>query len=348
MSLQYLNWNWVLLALPLAGGPVQSRDAQPLVNLGQLESTYVTVSSVNGGRKQDNPYYGGGNLFDGGRNSINGMRYTTWLSNWDASHWVEIEFRDPVEIHSIMLELPALSRPLGSLPVCDPTTNERDYRPQEVALDVGYRDRVEKLPSILIGFRTYYPLNKPLEAVVRLTLVFPGRSTIEVSEVEILGRVPAPTADALPGSSETSRVAPSVLLANFALTLIREGVFSDMPNSQLEVTVFQGNGTASLSYQRTDGSRISGRAELTQDETARLVRLVREADLYGANHIGSEPKLQDVGFETLRLRDVEGGRMVVLVTTGNKAFDEDAIRHELIEVLRTVERRVGVATGLDK
>jgi hypothetical protein len=65
----------------------------------------------------------------------------------------------------------------------------------EVALDVAYQDantrgRVDKLPSILLnGFRAYYPLEKPLEGVVSVTLVFPGPSTVEVSEVEVTGTI---------------------------------------------------------------------------------------------------------------------------------------------------------------
>ena len=48
----------------------------------------------------------------------------------------------------------------------------------------------DKLPSILSsGFRSYYPLDKPLEAVVGLTLVFPGPSMVEVSEIEVMGTI---------------------------------------------------------------------------------------------------------------------------------------------------------------
>jgi hypothetical protein len=54
--------------------------------------------------------------------------------------------------------------------------------------DSDGRRRVEKLRSIwLTGFRSYYPLEKPLTSVVELSLVFPGPSYVEVTELEVMG-----------------------------------------------------------------------------------------------------------------------------------------------------------------
>ena len=197
----YLNctWSFGLVLIVVNGLSFQSRDAPQRVNLGRLESTTVSVSSVNGKREQSNPYYGARNLVDGGRNLIDGTNYTTWLSDQDASHWIRLEFRNPVDIQSIMLELTALSsRSPSIISDVDPTTTRslNPHRPQEVALDIVYGDRdgrkrVDKQPSIMLsGFRTYYPLDKPLEGVVGLTLVFPGPSMIEVSEIEVMGTTP--------------------------------------------------------------------------------------------------------------------------------------------------------------
>ena len=196
----YLNCAWPLVVFGVVTGQlIQSREAAQLVNLGRLESTRVSVSSVNGKREQNNPYYGAQNLVDGGRHLIDGINYTTWLSDQDAAHWIRMEFRKPVDVKSIMFELTAMdSRPLNRISDVDPATtrSSNPRRPEEVALDVVYADRdgrkrTDKLPSILSGgFRSYYPLDKPLEAVVGLTFVFPGPSMVEVSEIEVMGTIP--------------------------------------------------------------------------------------------------------------------------------------------------------------
>jgi hypothetical protein len=197
----YLNCTWTLglVFMVVTGLSFQSRDAPQRVNLGRLESATVSVSSVNGKREQNNPYYGARNLVDGGRNLIDGTNYTTWLSDQDASHWIRMEFRNPVDIQSIMFELTALSsRSPNIISDVDPATtrSSNPHRPQEVALDVAYGNRdgrklADRLPSILLsGFRVYYPLKKPLEGVVGLTLVFPGPSIVEVSEIEVMGTAP--------------------------------------------------------------------------------------------------------------------------------------------------------------
>jgi hypothetical protein len=192
-------WSFGLVFMVVTGPSFQSREVPQSANLGRLESTTVSVSSVNGKREQNNPYYGAQNLVDGGRNLIDGINYTTWLSDQDASHWIRLEFRNPVDIQSIMLELTALSnRSPNIISDVDPTTTRSLtlHRPQEIALDIVYgdrdgRNRVDKLPSILLsGFRAYYPLKKPLEGVVGLTLVFPGPSMVEVSEIEVMGTAP--------------------------------------------------------------------------------------------------------------------------------------------------------------
>ena len=152
----YLSWAWPLVVFGVVTGqPIQSREAAQSVNLGRLESTRVSVSSVNGKREQNNPYYGAQNLVDGGRNLIDGINYTTWLSDQDASHWIRMEFRNPVDIKSIMLELTALdSRPANRISDVDPVTtrSSNPRRPEEVALDVVYADRDGRKRSISWSF----------------------------------------------------------------------------------------------------------------------------------------------------------------------------------------------------
>ena len=66
-------------------------------------------------------------------------------------------------------------------------------------LDEAIIQYVKRKYNLLIGERTAeaikievgsaYPLDKPLEAVVGLTLVFPGPSMVEVSEIEVMGTI---------------------------------------------------------------------------------------------------------------------------------------------------------------
>ena len=146
-------------------------------NLTRMKGVRISVSSVNGGRDQSNPFYGALNLTDGGEHRIDGLHYTTWLSDQDASHWIRVEFPKAVRVQAVMIELP--------LPA--------SYPVREWALDVetetatGER-RWTKLPSEPIrGFRGFFPLSQPLSRVTGVRVVFPGPSMIEVAELEIHG-----------------------------------------------------------------------------------------------------------------------------------------------------------------
>jgi hypothetical protein len=165
----------------------RERKSTRTINLGRLKSTTVAVSSVNGNRHPNNALYGVRNLFDGGRHMVNGINYTTWLSDRDAGHWVKIKFREPVTLHKIMVECLADDSDMES------------RRPREFAVNITtFSDdewEVDKRPSTAIhGFRFYYPLGEPVENVVEVEVVFPGRGMVEVSEIEVLG-VPKPGSD---------------------------------------------------------------------------------------------------------------------------------------------------------
>jgi len=77
--------------------------AQP-VNLARTSLATVTASSVNGSRSLANGFYGIRNAFDDGRNVINGIHYTYWLSSGEPSPWAEVRFDVPVTIASIFVE----------------------------------------------------------------------------------------------------------------------------------------------------------------------------------------------------------------------------------------------------
>jgi hypothetical protein len=186
----------IAACLPLLGAP--NARPQEAINLGKLRNTVVDASSVNGGRALDNEFYGLQNLFDGGKNVINGINYTYWLSDSATRHWIKLRFDAPVEIRSIMLEFNAKTTLRGAVPIAlaeadrSATHELASRRPEEFAIDVTRRADgegvVQKLASVPVtGFRVFYPLEKPLPDVIELTLIFPGPSMIEVAEIEVMG-----------------------------------------------------------------------------------------------------------------------------------------------------------------
>lgn len=199
--------------LPLLGA-LDAR-AEGVTNLAKLKNTVVDASSVNGSRAPDNEFYGLQNLFDGGQNLINGINYTYWLSDSATRHWIKLRFEVPVEIQSIMLEFNAKTTLHGAVPIAlaeadrSATHELPSRRPEEFAIDVtrqvGGEETVQKLPSSPVsGFRTFYPLEKPLADVVELLLVFPGPSMIEVAELEVMGK-PSQTVDGIGAGPKLAR-----------------------------------------------------------------------------------------------------------------------------------------------
>jgi hypothetical protein len=88
----------------------------------------------------------------------------------------------------------------------------------------------------------------------------------------------------------------------------------------------------------TDDKHEKVDRELTDREANGLRQLARAADLYGPYHIGEDLTPTDGKFETLRFRPVAGGRAVVLVTSGNRSFDDQQARHDLVRWFDTILR----------
>lgn len=166
------------------------------MNLAQLASTTVSASSVNGNRSPDNPYYGVLNLFDGGCHFIDGINYTTWLTDSSLRHWVYIKFAGPVILNKIMIESVYSTANRSNLVIGEkdpyPIYSTEPQAPREFAVDIVMEtdgvQSIEKLPSVPInGFRVFYPLKSLYENVAAIQLVFPGPSLIELSEIEVIG-----------------------------------------------------------------------------------------------------------------------------------------------------------------
>ncbi len=189
------------LSLLSPGSALAQAHPSGIVNLGTLQNTAVDASSVNGSRTLDNRFYGVANLFDGGQHVIQGINYTSWLTDSAPRHWLKMSFESPMETHSVMIEfnaaawgtaIPGVSPGLNL-----PAASTVARRPREFALDLTTIDNgrrlTKRLPSVSVdGFRTFYPLEAPVEHAVEIVIVFPGPSMVEVGELEVLGKASLP------------------------------------------------------------------------------------------------------------------------------------------------------------
>jgi hypothetical protein len=148
--------------------------AQPRVNLGRLSIARVFVSDVNGGRAADNPMYGARNLFDGGKNVINGINYSYWLSG-DGPHWALVRFSMPVTVDAVIVKI------------------DGEQIPQKfwVHLRSGSPPQLTMSPAMSwTRERAAYVPAAPAKDVHEVMVLFEGK-TIRVDEIEILGAAPA-------------------------------------------------------------------------------------------------------------------------------------------------------------
>jgi hypothetical protein len=131
------------------------------VNLARTRLAAVSASSVNAGRELDNCFYGVGNAFDDGRNVVNGIHYTYWLSNGEPSPWIDVAFDEPVSVAGLFVEgeTPYSVRLFGA------KGGEADYGPATGKLDL---ERIE-------------------HGIERVRLTFRARGMARVDEVRVLG-----------------------------------------------------------------------------------------------------------------------------------------------------------------
>lgn len=132
---------------------------------------------------------------------------------------------------------------------------------------------------------------------------------------------------------------------NLTLSLSREYGRSVFSQCRLDVVVYASRGSAALWCDSTASDSqgrpvadLSARQELTADETNRLVAAVRSASLFDGGHIGTDKRVTDGNFETLKL--LKDGQAVVLVTIGNSTFDRQGPRKQLLLMLNDIEKRL--------
>jgi hypothetical protein len=132
---------------------------------------------------------------------------------------------------------------------------------------------------------------------------------------------------------------------DFQVSFKRRYGRSHFSSCRLDMVVHSGKANASL---RCIYSGVEGKGRpispLTADETlisaeaTRLIGLVARSALYDGEHVGLDATAIDGHFETLEVR--RSGRTVVLVTSGNPSFTQNASRKELLSVLMSIEQRL--------
>jgi len=117
----------------------------------------------------------------------------------------------------------------------------------------------------------------------------------------------------------------------------------DVHSARFGVQTEGPNDAHSLAHAAVRSGRLFGRvgAKFITDrpgfDATRLRQLAEAADLYGPNNIGEDLTPTDGAFDTLRFRPVAGGRAVVLVTSGNRSFEDQPTRRELLEYLNRIK-----------
>lgn len=146
---------------------------------------------------------------------------------------------------------------------------------------------------------------------------------------------PAPPGMPRP-SAPLDHAESAVFPPHFTIVFTREYGMWKYRTCTLEVSLFLNTDRAGLECVTTDNKHERFITDLPDFDATRLRQLAQAADLYGSNHIGEDVTPTDGKFETLRFRPVAGGRAVVLVTSGNRSFEEQQARRDLLEFLNRI------------
>jgi hypothetical protein len=157
---------------------------------------------------------------------------------------------------------------------------------------------------------------------------------------------PPPPLNAAQTGQAPAIAASTTLPSHFAMILKRDHGMWTYRACSLEITLFLNASRASFDCDAGEGGRVQAAREMTHDEVTGLRRLAQAADLYGGDHLGEDFTPGDGSFETLRVRPVEGGRAVVLVTSGNRSFVDHEARRELLRLLDRIGSDLSRKAGL--
>ena len=152
-----------------------------LVNLARLPIARVYASRSNGAPLQDNAFYGVRNAFDGGKNVVNGINYSSWTAS--AGDFVVVRFSEAVTVRAVLIE--SGSDPDHSLPESFWVQLRGEVPSSLVISPVVIR---EEVPLV-------YALPAATPGVREVMITFASPDGFHIDEIQVLG--PAPTGSSL-------------------------------------------------------------------------------------------------------------------------------------------------------
>lgn len=124
--------------------------------------------------------------------------------------------------------------------------------------------------------------------------------------------------------------------SNILLSLRQEFGRAVFRQCRLDLVTYQNSGSVSIQCVRNitpTRNDVVARRDLTREEVARVVALVRDGNLMEGGHVGTDTTQRDGMFETLKVTSHAG--TAVLVTSGNVSFSTGP-RRALRELLQSM------------
>ena len=140
-----------------------------------------------------------------------------------------------------------------------------------------------------------------------------------------------------PDARRTRSVDPVVFPEAFSLSLTQEFGYAPMRYCTLEVAIYQPVPRVALECLHQNGVVTRAGRDLRAEESEQIFKFASGADLFQGGHSGEDLTPGDGTLETLKVRAGETGRAVVLITSYNATFEDNAARRELLRLLKAFE-----------
>ena len=140
-----------------------------------------------------------------------------------------------------------------------------------------------------------------------------------------------------PDTRQTRSVDPVVFPEAFSLSLTQEFGYAPMRCCTLEVAIYKPFPRVALECLHQNGVVTRAGRDLRAEESEQIFKFASGADLFQGGHSGEDLTPGDGTLETLKARAGETGRAVVLITSYNATFEDNAARRELLRLLKAFE-----------